>query len=242
MGFFKNLRKAAMGQARPPVATAAVKVAPTADEREYAPMEVLSHRQHECIMVRSCDRFQDRLSAIAGDEVRVKLARIPKNDTFNNDGLGVYSLDGGLLGVVPKTQVDKIGVKPGERMAEVIRPKYRLETCIELCLPKLPHEVEAEQLKDALKLWTNLSADKWEGGDIGERADYFDGCSILVDTTPKGKPRFVIMGEGARLFTVNSRMKMYGDIEQRVNHKPRRIIVERKAGKNGQFYRVGLYF
>ena len=126
-------------------------------------------------------------------------------------------------------------------LAEIHRPIYQMRDYIELYIPRTREAIEEEQKRDALKFWENIDATKWEPGD-GERYDYHEVEVLTKNAKAKGKPTYVIIGDGVKLFEVGPRMKMYTELVDRDGYKPRRLIAERRTSDYGQYYHVGFYY
>ncbi len=235
MGLFDKIKNSVVTKTQETVNTPQ----PPQDNRPYAPNEVLAHQQHECIKVNGTSYHQDVIKTFVGDTVEVAILKdkIPEWNSYPV----VNASDGVMLGAVSDEQLEKAGLKKGyTAIAEIHRPIYKGQEYYSLYLPKTKEALDRAKYLESLKLWVNLDASKWLGGD-GERFDYFE-VEVITSNHDAKKPTFVILGDNSKLFEVNSRMKMYQDIAERTNYKPRRLIVEKKIGKNGFYYRVGFYY
>lgn len=213
--------------------------APTQDNRPYAPMELLQHEQHECIKVQGSRYYQETIAALPGNFVELDIGTRKMKEW---DSYPVTIASGDMVGTVYPDQLEKAGIKKGAHvLAEIHRPIYQMRDCIDLYIPRTKEAIEEQRIRDEMKLWVNIDGAKWENGDE-ERYDFDDVDVLVKQSSGKSKPSYVVIGDGTKLFEVNSRMKMYKEIESRAQHKPRRLIAERHEGDYGPYYRVGFYY
>ena len=231
--------KAQVTQIRGDINEAVDTITGKADTRPNAPQELLIHEQHECIKVYGVHYNQDKLSDLPGNYVELDIGtRLLKE----GEAYPVMLANGEIIGNVFPEQLEKAGIKKGEHvLAEIHRPIYQMRDYIELYIPRTREAIEEEQKRDALKFWENIDATKWEPGD-GERYDYHEVEVLTKNAKGKGKPTYVIIGDGVKLFEVGPRMKMYTELVDRDGYKPRRLIAERRTSDYGQYYHVGFYY
>ena len=209
------------------------------DTRPYAPQEVLTHEQHECIRVRGERYYQEKLTALPGNFVELDIGKRMVED---REYYHVSTSNGEIVGDIYPDQLEKAGLKKGAHvLAEIHRPIYRLTDGIVLYIPMTEEAIENKRKRDALKLWVNLDADKWNY-DAGERFDFEDVEILVKPAKGNGKPTYVVIGDGSKLFEVNPRMKMYAEFTERKDYKPRRLIVESRTGDYGPYYHMGFYY
>ena len=244
MGLFDKIKKTA-GDARSQFDTAkfsaekmAGEVTGAEDARPFAPNEVLVHQQQECVKVSGTRYHQDALAKLPGDAVMVAIGKAKSKDW---DAYPVTMLNGEMLGALSDYAMEKGGFEPGANVvAEIHRPTYQFEDHIALYVPRTPEAIAAQKAREAMTLWVNLDASKWEI-EQGERFEFPSG-EIVTQAAEGKKPVYIVTGEGRRLFVVNSRMKMHADIGQRAGYPIRKLIAERKDGDYGPYYRVGFYY
>lgn len=231
MGLFDKLKK----KEQQPAAQ------PKVDERPFPPQEITLHRSNDCVEVQMCSYYQNVLSTLQPGLVAVTLEKPRDNQPYEGfDGLIVVS-NNCILGAIGEHKIKRYGFKSGyQTVCEVVYPQYRYEDHIQLYIRLTDDQKSAQKAKDDLKLWINLGASKWLIED-DERFDFNSG-EILTRNVDGKKPIYIVIGDGRKLFEVNSRMKMYADIEQRVNYPIRRLIAERKDGQHGLYYNVGFYY
>ena len=208
------------------------------DVRPFPPQELLAHQQNECVKVSGTSYHQDTLSRLPGNHAMVSIGKAKMKDW---DSYPVTMLNGDMLGAIYDDGLKKAGIKPGSTaIAEIYHPMYRFDEGIELYIQRTPEAIAEQEAREAMKLWTTLDATKWEI----EQAERFKflGGEILTRQVEGKKPVYIVMGENRKLFEVNSRMKMYKDIEQRAHYPIRKLIAELKEGEHGQYYRVGFYY
>lgn len=206
------------------------------DTREYKPTEVLQYEQHKCIKVQGARYHQDFLNNLQGSTVNVQIGteKLPEWETYP------VTIGGVIVGAVSDDQLQKAMMPTGITVyAEIHRPIYNGEELTNLFIPMSNEAVEELDRKAALKLWINLDATKWQGDDA-ERLDFYDVEVVAIEKN--GEPDYMVLGDGKRLFVISSRMKVYNDIAERAEYKPRRLIVEKKDGNLGPYYRVGFYY
>ena len=210
-----------------------------ADTRPYAPQELLMHEQQECIKVYGAVYNQNKLLELQGDFVELEIGARKLKD---GDSYPVMLSNGEMVGAVFPAQLEKAGIKKGARvLAEIHRPIYQMREHIELFIPRTQKAIEDERARDTLKFWDNIDATKWVYGD-NERYDFLDVDVLMKNAKGKGKPTYVIVGDGAKLFEVGPRMKMYAELAARDGHKPRHLIAELKTSDYGPYYHIGFYY
>ena len=148
---------------------------------------------------------------------------------------------GAYLGSVMEKHLEKAMIKPGSSVvAEIYKPIYNGQTLTTLYIPMSSEAIEHIKMLDGLKLWVNVGADKWSAQPT-ERLDS-ENVEVIASQHDGKKETFVILADGIKLFEVNSRMKMYQDMVERAQYKPRRLIAEQKQGEYGDYYHVGFYY
>ena len=209
------------------------------DSRPVKPQDLSNHEQNECIKVIGTYYCQEAINSLRSDIIDVTVEK-KKNDW---DMYSVVTTNGVRIGSLSEELIAKANIKKGVvRQAEIHRPVYQSMDEPEVYLPLSREEIEYKQHLESLKLWINIDGKKWEGGD-GDRFDYYD-VVILTDESGSGKPKYVVLGEGTKLFEVGSRMKSYDAIRERaqLKVKPRLLIAERKQGDYGPYYQIGFYY
>lgn len=217
----------------------AIVQSPENDSRPAKPQDLKEHEQKECLKVIGTYYCQAAINALHNDTVDVTIEK-KKNDW---DMYSVITSDGIRIGSLSEELIAKANIKKGVvRQAEIRRPFYQSMDETEVYLPLSREEIEYKEKLESLKLWINIDEKKWEGGD-GDRFDYYN-VVILADESGSGKPKYVVLGDGSKLFEVGSRMKSYDDLRERaqLKVKPRHLIVERKQGDYGPYYHIGFYY
>ena len=243
MGLFNKAKKAAADKARDVVAGAVDKIPGAKKEAESMPDELRIHQKEECAKVAFTIYHQENLSKLKGDTVEIEITKCKPGPNFSLPYM--VSAGGVLLGGLSQEMVDLRCLQvPGKRIAEISRPVYANQEYIELYIPltedELKKKQEKEDEKEALKLWFNVTGDKWEGPE-GEHQEY--GTAKILEQPEEGKKSsYIITGDGIRLCTITSRMKSYADIEARYGKKISHLTAKQYEGDYGKYWRVGLFY
>lgn len=252
MGLFDGLKKSAesaknrvdnaktqAAQARENNSETVNSITGKTDTRPLPPQELLTHEQHECIKVYGTHYSQEKLSDLPGNFVELDIGTRKQKE---EDAYPVMLANGEMIGKVFPEQLEKAGIKKGMQvLAEIHRPVYYMRDEIELFIPRTHEALEDERARDALKFWENVDVSKWELGDA-DRYDFHEVDVLMKSAKGKAKPSYVIIGDGAKLFEVGPRMKMYAELVEREKYKPRRLIAERRTGDYGPYYHIGFYY
>ena len=81
------------------------------DTRPYAPQEVLTHEQHECIRVRGERYYQEKLTALPGNFVELDIGKRMVED---REYYHVSTSNGEIVGDIYPDQLEKAGLKIGD--------------------------------------------------------------------------------------------------------------------------------
>ena len=214
-------------------------------KRPSMPLDVLEHLNFECEGVSATIYHQDVLDGIHEPTVGVVVAS--EQGQYGYDGM---LADGTVVGNLRPERLARIALN-GDRSAtaEVVRPVHRTTDHVELYLPlneeTLKADAEAREHKSRmadLTVWVNLDGSKWNGPTFESgQIEYHDADFVLTERK-NAKPLLSVVCNGATLMTFNARMKAYRELMDRSDLHIRLLIVKRKEGEYGTFYKVGFYF
>lgn len=204
-----------------------------ADNRPFAPQDVLVYRQHDCVEVLSTVYHQDALASLGPGYHDVK---IRKAGAGHYGDYTVSSQDGVELGYLPEKSFARCGAKTrGTTRALVVLPRFQLEDHI-MCFIEITDEAKAEaEARKALDMTVNVDARVWVGPS-DEKQTYLGGEVM------SGDGWVAITGGNQLLCKVAKGRKGYDDLLARVGKPVRKTVAEYRHGQYGPYLRVWLYF
>ena len=232
MGFLDRFMDAAKKQASKEAAKKQI-----ARQESLPPMpdDLRTHLNRECVRVWLNDEGLAFTEGKCMESVPVRVRKARKVEVGAE--YNVLLTDGTVIGTLDLDGFLRSGVKTrGEVTAEVSGPIWRES---QYGTVHIPITDEAKKRQE-MKVWIDVSASHWSGPD-GLRVEATGG-EILESRNGNGKPTYVVIGAGTRLFDVTPRMGCYSKVAERANLPIRRVIAESKENKYGEYWHVGLYF